>query len=116
MIPFSFVIQRRRQKKTYVICRFQSTTVRAQLARHDDCIRPPLSLLASNFPKDSQFILACNVDAGSEKWTVILGTPIEDKRCKYLDAYGKGTGGTPEDAYKDLVKQSALELDNRGYT
>ncbi|KAG9653038.1 hypothetical protein KCU64_g8165, partial [Aureobasidium melanogenum] len=56
-----------------------------------------IQTLNSDFEPDSRFVLTCNIDDGSEN-------------------YGKGTGETPEAAYKDLLKQTAMELDDRGYT
>ncbi|KAG9732653.1 hypothetical protein KCU73_g11264, partial [Aureobasidium melanogenum] len=81
-----------------------------------DQILDNIRALNPHFSEDSHFLPSWNVENGSVKWTVILGALGPDKRYKYFVTYGIGTGGTAEDAYKDLLKTTALRLDKRGHT
>ncbi|KAH0026922.1 hypothetical protein KCU78_g4182, partial [Aureobasidium melanogenum] len=75
-----------------------------------------IQVLYLDFKTDARFILTCNEDDGSEKWTVILGRPILDRDGQYANVYGGGIGGTPETAYKDLLRDTARVLHDLGYT
>ncbi|KAG9673928.1 hypothetical protein KCU99_g3926, partial [Aureobasidium melanogenum] len=75
-----------------------------------------IQVLYPDFKTDARFILTCNIDDGHEEWTVILGRPILDRHRQYADIYGTGIGGTPEAAYRDLLKNTAMELHDLGYT
>ncbi|KAG9515367.1 hypothetical protein KCU93_g9493, partial [Aureobasidium melanogenum] len=75
-----------------------------------------IQILYLDFKTDARFILTCNIDDGHEEWTVILGLPILDRRGQYANIYGKGIGGTPEAAYRDLLRDTARELHDLGYT
>ncbi|KAH0369489.1 hypothetical protein KCU65_g3276, partial [Aureobasidium melanogenum] len=75
-----------------------------------------IRVLYPNFRPDSRFVLTCDVDDGPEKWTVVLGVPAAHRPCKYSVYYNHGKGDSPEAAYKDLLRNTALELDGLGYS
>ncbi|KAH0160246.1 hypothetical protein KCU67_g6805, partial [Aureobasidium melanogenum] len=74
-----------------------------------------LQTLRSDFNTNARFILTCNEDDGSEKWTLHLREPIHGQPGCCSASYGKGKGENPQAAYKDLLKKTALELDTHTY-
>lgn len=77
-----------------------------------------IQTLDSDFDTASRFVLTCEVydHDSSEEWTVVLRRPREGSSRGYCKYYEHGKGETPEAAYKDLLKNTAFELHDRGYS
>lgn len=59
------------------------------------------------------FIITCSTNNGPDTWTVSLGRAF--RPYEYRTAHHQGRGATPELAYTDMLRKTALELHNRGY-
>jgi hypothetical protein len=72
------------------------------------------------YPKVSPnylYILTCEEDIGGDHWTVIFGLPRPGNGNDpvYDEIYYIGRGDTPEAAYRDILKATALEVFHLNY-
>lgn len=91
-----------------------SLTSHAQ--NHLNAVVDNIQTLHLDFKPDSRFMLTCSNDDEPEEWTVVLGLPAEARPGQYSQYYEHGKGESPEAAYKDLLKNTAWELHDLGYT
>lgn len=56
------------------------------------------------------FSLSCDTIGEGEHWTLDLCLPAEDVERKWWIRFYIGSGDTPEAAYRDVLKQTALDI------
>jgi hypothetical protein len=70
-----------------------------------------MQTLSIDFKRDTRFVLICNeLGDESEFWTVRLVTPTGINPQRYSRVHCEGSGETPELAYRDMLKTTAVRL------